>query len=125
MKHEPEQKFLITFNAYQHAILGSDDCDGWQDFRTFRTYSSKKDAEISLFSLKKDRFVKDIRIYEMKEVKSFSGKSPLAARPLCERCSVNEACEQHPCPYAQDIHNDSNSLCGCCEDCYSECAQDI
>lgn len=28
----------------------------------------------------------------------------------------------HPCPYAQDIHDDCDSLCGCCEDCEQQCA---
>jgi len=123
MKRGLEQKFLITFIAYQHAILDSDDYTGWQDFETFRTYSSKKDAEIDLFSLKKDRFVKDIRIYELKEVKSFSGKSSLT-RPLCQNCSVNDACEEHICPFAEEIHG-SDAKCNCCDDCERKCAEDI
>ena len=46
----------------------------------------------------------------------------------CMRMQVTHrsaATEPHPCPYKQEIGNDSTSLCTCCELCQSECADDI
>lgn len=51
--------------------------------------------------------------------------SPSCKKPVCESCGKKEAQEPHPCPYAQDIHDDNETLCTCCEDCEYECAQDI
>lgn len=31
----------------------------------------------------------------------------------------------HTCPYAEDIHNDSETLCYCCDDCAHDCAMGI
>jgi len=31
----------------------------------------------------------------------------------------------HPCPYSEDINNDSESMCNCCADCQHECCMDI
>jgi hypothetical protein len=42
---------------------------------------------------------------------------------MCKRCDENTTL--HTCPYAEDIRNDSESLCNCCDDCTYECAQDI
>jgi len=33
--------------------------------------------------------------------------------------------ESHTCPYAEDVNNDSDSLCNCCEGCEHECCMDI
>jgi hypothetical protein len=44
---------------------------------------------------------------------------------MCERCGENDACEPHTCPYSQDIHNDNETLCTCCEKCAHECCMDI
>jgi hypothetical protein len=33
--------------------------------------------------------------------------------------------ELHPCPFAADIHNDSETLCNCCHECERNCADDI
>ena len=43
----------------------------------------------------------------------------------CERCKINDAEELHPCPYNEDINDDSETLCNCCADCQHECAMDI
>ncbi len=44
----------------------------------------------------------------------------------CGRAScTNPATEEHTCPYAEDINNDSTTLCTCCADCQHECAMDI
>ena len=37
----------------------------------------------------------------------------------------NDAEEPHTCPYAEDINDDHESLCTCCNDCAHECAMDI
>ena len=31
----------------------------------------------------------------------------------------------HTCPFAEEIHNDSQTLCNCCEFCMQSCADDI
>jgi hypothetical protein len=36
-----------------------------------------------------------------------------------------QALEPHPCPYQEEINDDSESLCECCEACAYECAMDI
>ena len=43
----------------------------------------------------------------------------------CSRCEVNDAQSEHTCPYAEEINNDSDSLCDCCSDCEHECCMDI
>ena len=44
----------------------------------------------------------------------------------CETCGNNEGTsELHTCPYAEDIHGDSESMCNCCSDCEYECCMDI
>ena len=37
----------------------------------------------------------------------------------------NEATEPHTCPYAEDINDDSVTLCNCCEFCTDSCADEI
>ena len=42
----------------------------------------------------------------------------------CHRCGgVSE--EPHTCPYRLDVHDDRTSLCTCCDECRSTCADDI
>ena len=43
----------------------------------------------------------------------------------CPKCKIGTAIEDHTCPYAEDIHDDCESLCDCCENCIHECAMDI
>ena len=31
----------------------------------------------------------------------------------------------HTCPFAEDIHGDSDTLCTCCEACEHECLMEI
>ena len=33
--------------------------------------------------------------------------------------------EPHTCPYKEEISDNSESICTCCEECTTECAQDI
>jgi hypothetical protein len=44
--------------------------------------------------------------------------------PRCPQCEC-EGLEDHPCPFKDDIFNDSESLCNCCSHCRHECAMDI
>lgn len=37
----------------------------------------------------------------------------------------HEQTEPHTCPYAEDVNNDSETLCTCCDACAQECAYDI
>jgi hypothetical protein len=41
------------------------------------------------------------------------------------KCGVNQATEPHTCPYAEDINEDYETKCTCCESCEQECAMDI
>jgi hypothetical protein len=53
----------------------------------------------------------------------------------CEICCLDDGQEVcycdgrasilHTCPFAEEINNDSESLCNCCDDCTHECAQNI
>lgn len=37
----------------------------------------------------------------------------------------NPDTEPHTCPYAEDIHEDSKTLCTCCSECEGQCADEI
>lgn len=43
----------------------------------------------------------------------------------CPSCEKNNANELHTCPFKEEINNDSETLCECCDDCTHECAMDI
>ena len=43
----------------------------------------------------------------------------------CETCGKSASLDPHPCPFNEDVHNDSVTLCNCCENCQYECSQDI
>ena len=40
-------------------------------------------------------------------------------------CKNPPSAESHTCPYAEDVNDDHETECFCCEDCQSECADDI
>lgn len=42
----------------------------------------------------------------------------------CPSFGKNEATPDHPCPFREEIHNDSKP-CRCCDRCAHECAMDI
>lgn len=43
-----------------------------------------------------------------------------------DKCTCGEQeVAPHTCPYSEDIHNDSETLCQCCEECTYQCAMDI
>ena len=43
----------------------------------------------------------------------------------CENCENYPAAEPHTCPYAEEINIDKTTLCNCCKNCESNCAQDL
>lgn len=47
-----------------------------------------------------------------------------APTPKCDRCG-GPGEDPHPCPFAEEIHEDSETQCNCCESCTEECAMDI
>ena len=52
-------------------------------------------------------------------------KAKVVKSILCPRCNKNPALEDHTCPYAEEINNDYDSTCNCCEECAHEYAMDI
>lgn len=40
-------------------------------------------------------------------------------------CGKNPATTPHPCPFMQDVHNDSEDMCTCCDECARDCAADV
>jgi hypothetical protein len=44
---------------------------------------------------------------------------------LCDRCQQGEAQSPHTCPYAEEIADDRETLCTCCQECETQCCQDI
>lgn len=45
--------------------------------------------------------------------------------PVCEGCKKQPAEDPHPCPFKEEINDDSETLCNCCKDCQYECRMDI
>ena len=43
--------------------------------------------------------------------------------PKC-KCG-KDGLENHSCPFSEEIHDDSETMCNCCDDCRHECAMDI
>lgn len=44
---------------------------------------------------------------------------------LATRCTCDEHTDEHPCPYAEDVDDDGEFTCTCCDACTDACAQDI
>jgi hypothetical protein len=43
-----------------------------------------------------------------------------------DECTCNtEEHAEHTCPFAEEIGNDSETLCNCCPECEYQCAMDI
>lgn len=41
------------------------------------------------------------------------------------RCGEMSSEDEHLCPYKEDVNNDSETLCSCCDYCTQQCAMDI
>jgi len=44
---------------------------------------------------------------------------------LCDNCGLSFADPPHPCPFKEDVHGDSTTLCDCCAMCQQRCLRDI
>lgn len=45
---------------------------------------------------------------------------------MMEKCRCGaEGKELHTCPYNEDINDDSETKCNCCDDCMQQCCDDI
>ena len=46
---------------------------------------------------------------------------------LCHgRCHCGSpGTDEHTCPYSEEIHSDSTTMCNCCDQCVGQCAADI
>jgi hypothetical protein len=44
---------------------------------------------------------------------------------MCSRCHDEPARDPHLCPFAQDINDDQETMCDCCEVCTQNCSDDI
>lgn len=43
----------------------------------------------------------------------------------CQQCKERPAEPEHSCPYAEEISDDYETLCNCCDECRSECSMSI
>jgi hypothetical protein len=43
----------------------------------------------------------------------------------CTCADMDPYTDEHTCPFAEEIHDDSESLCTCCPECEYQCAMDI
>lgn len=46
-------------------------------------------------------------------------------KELCPNCGINPATSPHPCPFEEEVYNNSDTKCTCCTQCEHECAMDI
>lgn len=46
-------------------------------------------------------------------------------KKLCPSCGLNKASAPHTCPFKSAINDDNDTLCECCEECQTECVQNI
>jgi hypothetical protein len=58
------------------------------------------------------------------EVFNSNWDSIFSKKELCESCNKNKAEALHTCPFAEEIHGNTEQ-CNCCNDCQSQCCQDI
>lgn len=50
---------------------------------------------------------------------------PRAPIDPCPSCGVGESNDAHTCPYKEEIDNDSETECWCCDDCIHGCGQEV
>lgn len=58
-------------------------------------------------------------------IRTLCEKHHLERNTVCDRCKKNPTQEEHICPFMQDVNDDSETLCSCCEECTQNCADDI
>ena len=49
-------------------------------------------------------------------------KLELVETLYCQRCESRKGRPLHTCPYQEDINDDKETLCNCCEQCEDMCA---
>lgn len=49
----------------------------------------------------------------------------LYVEEMCHGCHKNPAAPSHACPYKEDMDNDTETLCNCCDACRDQCCMDI
>ena len=55
-----------------------------------------------------------------------SQKKMLTDKPtLCQHGKDHSLEDEHTCPFAEDVHNDKDSICNCCDECTKDCSDDI
>lgn len=45
--------------------------------------------------------------------------------PKCSHCDKDDAQEPHTCPFSEEIYDNHETLCDCCEECTYQCIMDI
>ncbi len=85
------------------------------------TMTFKIDGEMTLQAGK----YKIVQLEVGNAVKNNVDLDDVSSSGKCSRCEVNDAQSEHTCPYAEEINDDSDSLCDCCSDCEHECYMDI
>ena len=43
----------------------------------------------------------------------------------CQKCRKQPAVKLHTCPYDEDVNDDHETLCNCCEECEIDCGDEI
>lgn len=43
----------------------------------------------------------------------------------CQKCGENDGLELHACPYEEEICENYDEYCNCCDACISECLDEI
>jgi hypothetical protein len=44
---------------------------------------------------------------------------------LCKGLRNRQSAEIHGCPFQEDVHKDLTPMCYCCDDCMTECGDNI
>lgn len=52
-------------------------------------------------------------------------RKKLNDRPVCTKCKKHPSQEAHVCPFKEEIHGDTNTLCDCCATCAYECMREV
>lgn len=52
-------------------------------------------------------------------------KAGLDPENLCQQCKENLGEPSHGCPFEEEINDDSEKLCNCCESCEESCMDAI
>ena len=59
--------------------------------------------------------------YTIQEIEKALEENPIK----CDGCGRDGTIQPHTCPYQEEIRNNFDCLCNCCDDCMKECSNDI